>query len=231
MKLVDISDKKKEYLKAKIDELETNFKVKNIRDFYRSIHDYKNGYQPRTNIVKDEKGDLVTDSHSILDSWWNHFSQLFYVRGVSDVRQTDRHTAEPLVLEPSAFEVEMVIEKLKRHKSPDIDQIPAELVKAWSRKIRYEIHKLINSIWNKEELLEEWKSRSLYLYIRRVIKKTAVVIQVYYFCQLREKFYPSCCQGLTPYAEEIIGEYQCGFRRNRSTIDHMLCLHQILEEK
>jgi len=69
VKLVDISDKKKEYLKAKIDELETNFKVKNFRDFYRSINDYKKGYQPRTNIVKDEKGDLVTDSHSILDSW------------------------------------------------------------------------------------------------------------------------------------------------------------------
>ena len=52
----------------------------------------------------------------------------------------------------------MAIEKLKRHKSPGVDQIPAELVKAGSRTIRYEIHKLnINCIWNKEELPEEWK--------------------------------------------------------------------------
>jgi hypothetical protein len=34
------------------------------------------------------------------------------------------------VPEPSAFEVELAIEKLKSHKSPDIDQIPAELIKA-----------------------------------------------------------------------------------------------------
>ena len=55
-------NKKKEYLNAKIDELETNSKTKNIRDLYRGINDFKKGYQPRTNIVKDEKGDLVIDS-------------------------------------------------------------------------------------------------------------------------------------------------------------------------
>jgi hypothetical protein len=59
--------------------------------------------------------------------------------------------------EPSAFEVEMAIEKLKRHRSPGTDHIPAELIKAGSRIIRYEIHKLIISIWNKEELPEQWK--------------------------------------------------------------------------
>jgi len=51
------------------------------------------------------------------------------VQGVSDIRQTI-HTAEPLVLEPSVFEVELAIEKLKSHKSSGTDQIPAELIKA-----------------------------------------------------------------------------------------------------
>jgi hypothetical protein len=50
----------------------------------------------------------------------------------------------------------MAIEKLK-DKSLCIVQIPAELVKGWGRKICCEIHKLTNSIWNKEELPEEWK--------------------------------------------------------------------------
>jgi len=36
---------------------------------------------------------------------------------------------------------------------------------------------------------------------------------------------------LIPYAKEIIGDHQCGFRRNRSTIDHVFCIHQILEKK
>jgi hypothetical protein len=55
------------------------------------------------------------------------------------------------------FEVEMAIEKLKGHKSPGIDQIPAELIKAGGRIIRSEVHKRVISVWNKEELPEEWK--------------------------------------------------------------------------
>jgi hypothetical protein len=118
---------------------------------------FKKGYHPRTNIVKDENSYLITDSHSILARWRNHSSQLFNVHGVSNIRQTEIYAAEPLVPEPSAFEFELAIEKLKSHKSPGNDQVPAELIKAGSRTIHYEIHKLINSIWNKEELPEEWK--------------------------------------------------------------------------
>ena len=36
---------------------------------------------------------------------------------------------------------------------------------------------------------------------------------------------------LIPYAKEIIGDHHCGFRRNRSTIDHIFCIRQILEKK
>ena len=49
MELVDISGtRRSKYLKTKIDELETNRKIENISDF-------KNGYNFRNNIVKDEK--------------------------------------------------------------------------------------------------------------------------------------------------------------------------------
>ena len=56
------------------------------------------------------------------------------------------HTAAPLEPEPSVFEVELAIEKLKSHKSPGIAQIPAELIKAGGRTIRGAIHKLIIAI-------------------------------------------------------------------------------------
>ena len=100
------------------------------------------------------------------------------------------HTAEPVVPGPSTFAVEAVIEKLKRHKSPGIDQIPAELIKAGGRTIHSEIHELINSICNKRNCLRSGRSRSFYLSIRRAIKQTVGLIEVYHFCQLRTKFYP-----------------------------------------
>jgi hypothetical protein len=74
-----------------------------------SISYFNWAYQPRINIVKDEMGDLVADSHSVLASSRNHVIQLLNVHGVNRVRQTEIHTAEPLVPEPSASEVEMAI--------------------------------------------------------------------------------------------------------------------------
>ena len=65
-------------------------------------------------------------------------------------QQEETHTTEPLVPEPSVFEVDLAMEKLKSHKSPGIDQIPTELIKEGGRTIRYQIHRLIVSIWNKE---------------------------------------------------------------------------------
>jgi hypothetical protein len=84
--------KKKVYLKAKVDEHEAKSKMKNTGDFYRGINDFKKGYQPRTNIEKDEKGDLFTKSHGILAKRRIHFSQLFSVHGVSNVRQTNTYS-------------------------------------------------------------------------------------------------------------------------------------------
>jgi len=70
--------------------------------------------QPIISIVKNENGDLFAVSHSILDRWRNHFSQLLNVHGVNDVRKTEIRTAEPLVPQPSAFDAEMTIENLKK---------------------------------------------------------------------------------------------------------------------
>jgi hypothetical protein len=51
-------NKKREYSKDKITDIELNSKNKNIRDLYRGITEFKKGYQPKTNLVKDERGDL-----------------------------------------------------------------------------------------------------------------------------------------------------------------------------
>ena len=77
--------------------------------------------------------------------------------GVNNRRQTEIPTAEPLLPEPIAFEVEMAIEKLKRHKSPGTVQIPAALIKTGGRIICPGIHEVINSIWKNKELPEDLK--------------------------------------------------------------------------
>jgi hypothetical protein len=68
--------------------------------------------------------------------------QLLNVHRFSDVRQTEIDTAELLVYDPSPFEVEIAIAKLKRYKSPGSHQIPTG-----GEILHSKIH---NSIWNKK---------------------------------------------------------------------------------
>jgi len=154
------------------------------------------------------------------------------LHGVNDGGQAEIHTAEPLVPEPSASEVELAIDKIKSHKSPGIDQIPAELIKAGGRTIYLEIHKLIISISKKEKLPEEWKE-SIIVPIHKKGDKTDC--NNYRGISLLPTTYKILSNillsRLIPYAKKITGDHQCGFRRNRSTIDHIFCIRQILEKK
>jgi hypothetical protein len=56
-----------------------NSKNKNIRYLYRGINKLKKGYQPSSNFVKDENGDMLANPHNILNRWKNHFTQLLNV--------------------------------------------------------------------------------------------------------------------------------------------------------
>ena len=98
--------------------------------------------------------------------------------------------------EPSAFVVERVTEKLSGHKSLATDQIPAELIKAEGRTARSEIYKFINSIWNKEELPEQWKESIFVPIYKKGVTSSCSEYRGITFCPLRTKIYPtSCCQG------------------------------------
>jgi hypothetical protein len=95
--------------------------------------------------VKDENGNLLADPNNILIMWMNYFSELFSVHNVSDVRQIEIHTAEPLVPGPSHLEVEIAIAKMKKYESPGSDEIPAELIQGGGETLVSVIHKLIRS--------------------------------------------------------------------------------------
>jgi hypothetical protein len=88
------------------------------RHLYRGINEFKRSYQPRNNLVNIGNGDLLADSHNILNRWKNYFSHLLNVHNVSDVRQREFHTDKRLISGPSPrFEAEIAVAKLKKHKS------------------------------------------------------------------------------------------------------------------
>jgi hypothetical protein len=84
-------------------------------------------------------------------------SQLLNMHNISDVKQIEIHTSEPLLSGPSCLEVEIAIAKFKKYKLLGSDQILAELIQAGGQILVSVIYKLINYISNKEELPDQWK--------------------------------------------------------------------------
>jgi hypothetical protein len=126
--------------------------------------------------VKDENGDLLVDFHNILNRRKNYFSQLLNMHNVSDVRKIEVHMAEPLVPGPSRLEVEIAIAELKKYEPPRSDQIPAELIQPGGEILLSAIHKLINPVWNKEELPHQWKESIIVPIHKKVTKLTVIII-------------------------------------------------------
>jgi hypothetical protein len=96
---------------------------------------------------------------------------------------------------------------LQKYKSPGSDQIPAELIQAGGEILLSAINELINSVWNKEALPDQWKESTIVPFHKSGNKTD--------------------CNNY----REIIEDHQCGFRRNRLTTDQIFCIRQFLRKK
>jgi hypothetical protein len=154
------------------------------------------------------------------------------MHGADGVRQTEIHTAEPLVPEPSASEFEVATGLLKRYKFPGVDQIPAELIHAGGGTLRSEFHKLIKFIWKKEELPHQRKESILVPIHKRGDQMDCNIYRCVSLLSTSYKILSNILLSrLTPYADEIISDNQCGFLRNRLTTDQIFYIRQIVEKK
>jgi hypothetical protein len=159
------------------------------------------------------------------------FNHVLNVHGAHDVGQMDIHTAEPLVPEPSLVKVEIAIGKLKSYKSLGTDQILAKFIKAGGEILCSEIHRLICSIWNKEELPQQWKESLIIPIHKRVIRHCSNYQGMSLLSTAYKILFNILLARLTPYVSEVIGDHQCGFRRDRCTTDQIFCIRQMLDKK
>jgi hypothetical protein len=126
----------------------------------------------------------------------------------------------------------IAITKLKKYKSPGSDEIPEELIQAGGEILLPAIHKLMNFVWNKEELPDQWKTSVIVPVDKRGDKTDCNNCHGISLLSTSYKIVSNIfLSRLGPYINEIIGDSQCGFLRNRSTTDQIFCICHILEKK
>ena len=225
--------KKREYEKRMLEELEQTYAIKDTRKFYKRLNDMKKGFQPRISMMRKDDGEIVTYQPDVLELWKRHFDELLNndSRLQAEMQADYEREDGKSVPEPTKEEVAAAITKLKNNKAPGFDGIPGELIKTGCEKLVEILYELIKTIWRNEMLPIEW--------MRGVIcplhKKG---------CKMSCKNYRGICllptaykvlstvlhDKLTPLAEQLIGSYQAGFRKDKSTTDQIFCIRQIVEK-
>jgi hypothetical protein len=84
--------------------------LSHIRDMCRGINKFKKGYQPRTNLLNAEKGNLLTDPHQIENRWMNYFCQLLNVQLVGGISRQKYRQQTHLFQSPASLRLRMLLE-------------------------------------------------------------------------------------------------------------------------
>lgn len=222
--------KKREHLNQEISNLEASNRNGNVRDFYKMTKQQRKQFQPRSIKINDEHGQLLSDEKEIANRWGEYFHDLLNKPTIQRPQRTFQN-AEPMIETPTYEEVTEAIHKLKPNKSPGDDNIPAELIKAAGPDLWHRLHQIVNRVWDEERVPEDWQMGLLI----PIFKKGARVECKNYrgICLLNVAYKVLAeilYSRLEIYAEEITGDYQCGFRRGRSTTDQIFTIRQIMEK-
>jgi hypothetical protein len=119
----------------------------------------------------------------------------------------------------------MAIGKLKRYKSPGTGQIQKEMIKTGKRTKCSQIYKPIYSVWNKEEMPQQWKESIIVPIYKKGDKTDCSNYRGISLVSTAQRILSNILLSRsTPHA------HQYGFQCNRSTTDHIFCIQQILEK-
>jgi hypothetical protein len=128
------------------------------RKFYKDIKQFAGDYTQHMMTGRNKEGKVLYDKKAILERWNEYFSELLNIE--SNFEKEEIIVIPPnegyQLNDPTYTEVKHIIIKLKSHRSPDPDSVPAELLKNGGSLLKSRIFKLILKIWKKEEMPKDW---------------------------------------------------------------------------
>ncbi|KAL4142987.1 hypothetical protein QTP88_005369 [Uroleucon formosanum] len=219
---------KRKFINRILEEAEKDHSRGRIRNFFKTIGQYK-GFNPILKATKGNNGDILMESSDKFKRWREYFIDLLNTElPVDPIENAHYQTAEPMISDITLEEVKIAINSLKNWKAPSSDNIPAELIKCGGVEMHKSIFKLCQKIWEEEQMPEDWKKVIIIPIYKKGDKTECGNYRGISLLNLAYKVLSKVLMNrISPYIEENLGEYQCGFRRTRSTIEQISVIVEI----
>lgn len=227
-----IRRKKRLFMKQEMNRIESLRGQNETRKFYQAVRVMGKGFQPRTNICKDRDGNALLEEEKILNRWAEYFEELSNGDGAGYSRWEPKYqTAEIEIQTPTVEEVEWAVARQKSQKASGVDSIPAEMWKHGGEQLLKVLHRLIVEIWTQETLPKDWTSGLICPIYKKGDKQICGNYRGITLLNVAYKIFSSLVlQRLSTFTEEVISEYQCGFRPGRATTDQLFAIRQTMEK-
>ena len=209
--------------------LDEDFKRNNTRDFYKTFKQELSAYNPPTLHFQKPDGKLAFDNNTNLRLLRDYFQTLLNCNQPTETLKFEHKIPNPESAPPIQKEVQNIIKNLTNNKAAGEDGIIAEIWKYGGTKgVEYNT-KLLEQIWQTEQIPQEWKS-AIIVPIHKKGPKTH--LNNYRGISLLPVTYKILSRALLTRLEEqtdhMIGEYQAGFRKHRSCSEQIINLKNII---
>ena len=213
--------------------MEKMAKINNTRAVYQKVSELKGIRSVQADMLRNEDGTVVHGCVERKERWMRHFKNLLNVEsrvdnGVHTFEGPRENRNEEA---PTEEEVNSAIKQLKSHKAPGFDNINSETLKAGGSILSRWIHRVINKIWESEDIPEDWLRAIVVPLFKkgdksicdnwRGISLLSVVGKVFTHIILRR---------LVAVVDPKISECQAGFRKARGCADQIFSLRRIMEQ-
>jgi hypothetical protein len=182
---------------------------------------------------------MISDKEGIQERWREYFDQLNKEEKLEENetgQEGEIYTNEEMNIAdaetpPTIEEMETIMEKIKNNRVLGEDEITIELIKNAGMRIKEQIHKLLVQIWNGEDMPAKWKIRIICPIHKKGDKTDCYNYHGVNLLNVTYKILTGIInERIMQITEQGIGEYQCEFRRSRSTMDQIFIVGQIIKK-
>jgi hypothetical protein len=206
---------------------------KQIREFYQGIKiERRRNVSTKQIFCKNKEGQLVGGTEESLKRWVEYFGEVYGI-GEEETLQTEEEeslTTGECEEPPRKEEIKEIIKRLKYNKAPGENGITAEMLKVGGQNLEENIVKLINKAWDEETIPQRWKETLICPLHKKGDRSKC---ENYRGIALMDTIYKIMAVSIKSRVNEVverkIGQYQCGFHKNRSVMDQVFVLKQIMD--
>src|SRR5713101_1227784 len=217
------------HIRQQCDDLESKRITNKSRDHFTAVKNLTNTPLPKLNVVKDENGNILTESNEIKNRWKEYCENLYKQKEENNLFDIiSEYEEEPCILQN---EVANAIRRMKTCKAPGIDDIPAELIKASGETGVKIFHKLCNKIWKKKEWPTDW-TKSVFLPIPKKgdTRECSNNRTVALICHASKIILYIMIDRIQNHLDQEISKVQAGFTKGRGTRDQIANMTWIIEK-